>query len=198
MVADDFEVMRNFTGISDPAVSCPSTDAAGNAPKMKRLVTLIRMLLFDIPLRVPASIGLIVAPFLETNCSRRQQPAATHVDSSLCRSCHAQIFAQYSHTGMARSFYQPRPENTIEAYGRPFYHRASDTWFRMERRSAGYYQRRWQIGYIGMEENAEDLKIDYVMGSGNHVRTYLHRTSRGTLDRSGLWPGTRRKAATGR
>jgi tetratricopeptide (TPR) repeat protein len=51
----------------------------------------------------------------------------------------------------------------------------------MERRSDGYYQRRWQIGYRGNEENVEDLKIDYVMGSGNHVRTYLHRTSRGTL-----------------
>jgi predicted CXXCH cytochrome family protein len=145
------------------------------------------MLLFDIPLRVRpvnANIGLIaivVAPFLGTNCSRRQQPAAAYVDSSLCRSCHAQIFARYSHTGMARSFYQPRPENTIEAYGRPFYHRASDTWFRMERRSDGYYQRRWQIGYRGKEENVEDLKVDYVMGSGNHVRTYLHRTGRGTL-----------------
>ena len=147
---------------------------------------------------VKASIGVIamIASLLETNCARRQQPAAAYVDSSLCRGCHAQISAQYSHTGMARSFYQPRPENTIEAYGRPFYHRASDTWFRMERRSDGYYQRRWQIGYRGKEENVEDLKIDYVMGSGNHVRTYLHRTSRGTLveaplawysERGGYW-----------
>jgi tetratricopeptide (TPR) repeat protein len=97
---------------------------------------------------------------------------------------------------MARSFYQPRAENTIEAYGRPFHHRASDTWFRMDRRSDGYYQRRWQIGYKSKEENVEDLKIDYVMGSGNHVRTYLHRTSRGTLieaplawyaERGGYW-----------
>ena len=28
---------------------------------------------------------------------------------------------------------------------------------------------------------ATPAKIDYVMGSGNHVRTYLHRTTRGTL-----------------
>jgi tetratricopeptide (TPR) repeat protein len=82
---------------------------------------------------------------------------------------------------MARSFYRPRPENAIETYGRPFYHRASDTWYRMEQRKDGYYQRRWQIGYRGKEENVDDLKIDYVMGSGNHVRTYLHRTTRGTL-----------------
>jgi tetratricopeptide (TPR) repeat protein len=82
---------------------------------------------------------------------------------------------------MARSFYQPQPENTIEALGRPFYHRASDTWYRMERRAGGYYQRRWQIGYGGKQENIDDLKIDYVMGSGAHVRTYLHRTVRGQL-----------------
>jgi hypothetical protein len=128
-----------------------------------------------------AVIATMVASVLGTNCSRRQQPAAVYVDSNLCRSCHAQISAQYSHTGMARSFYRPQPENSIEAYGRPFYHRASDTWYRMEQRKDGYYQRRWQIGYRGKEENVDDIKIDYVMGSGNHVRTYLHRTTRGTL-----------------
>src|SRR6185437_4423130 len=41
--------------------------------------------------------------------------------------------------------------------------------------------RRWQIGYECKETNVEELEIDYVMGSGNRVRTYLHRTPRGTL-----------------
>ena len=82
----------------------------------------------------------------------------------------------------------------------------------MLQRVGKFYQRRWQIGYRGKEENAEELQIDYVMGSGNHVRTYLHRTSRGTLielplawyaEKGGSWgmnpgydstaPDTRRK-----
>jgi hypothetical protein len=44
-----------------------------------------------------------------------------------------------------------------------------------------YYQRRWRIGYAGNETEVQESRIDYVMGSGNHVRTYLHRTDRGTL-----------------
>ncbi len=62
------------------------------------------------------------------------------------------------------------------------------------------------------EENVDELQIDYVMGSGNHVRTYLHRAVRGTLielplawyaEKGGYWamnpgydvvaPDTRRK-----
>jgi tetratricopeptide (TPR) repeat protein len=49
------------------------------------------------------------------------------------------------------------------------------------RRDGGVLLRRWQAGFQGREENVEELSIDYVMGSGNHVRTYLHRTARGTL-----------------
>src|SRR5436305_7426130 len=51
----------------------------------------------------------------------------------------------------------------------------------MTRRDGAYYQRRWQIGLAGNPINVEELKIDYVMGSGNHARSYLHRTDRGTL-----------------
>ena len=31
------------------------------------------------------------------------------------------------------------------------------------------------------ETNVEESRIDYVLGSGNHARSYLHRTARGTL-----------------
>ena len=59
--------------------------------------------------------------------------------------------------------------------------KASGIWFQTIQKDGAYYQRSWQIGYNGKEENAQDWKIDYVMGSGNHVRTYLHRTIRNTL-----------------
>jgi Flp pilus assembly protein TadD len=84
---------------------------------------------------------------------------------------------------MARAFYQPRPGNTVEDYTRNnrYYHQPSNTWFQMLRRGGKFYQRRWQPGPGGRELNAEELQIDYVLGSGNHVRTYLHRTARNTL-----------------
>jgi predicted CXXCH cytochrome family protein len=94
---------------------------------------------------------------------------------------------------MARSFYRPRAGAIGTA---SFFHKLSATYYSLAERDGKAYQRRWQVGYQGKEENAEELQIDYVMGSGNHVRTYLHRTSRGTLielplawyaEKGGMW-----------
>ena len=48
-------------------------------------------------------------------------------------------------------------------------------------RAGKFYQRRWQIGFDGRDTNVEEKEIDYVLGSGNHARTFLHRTARNTL-----------------
>jgi predicted CXXCH cytochrome family protein len=84
---------------------------------------------------------------------------------------------------MARSFFRPAAANTIEDYRRQntYYHAVSDTHYAMIRRGSEYYQRRWQIGMDGAEINVEELRVDYILGSGNHARSYLHRTAAGTL-----------------
>ena len=51
----------------------------------------------------------------------------------------------------------------------------------MFERGGKYFQRRWQIGFDGRETNVEEKQVDFVLGSGNHARTYLHLTPRGTL-----------------
>jgi predicted CXXCH cytochrome family protein len=133
-----------------------------------------------------------------SSASTVEAQKAEYTDAKECAVCHAGIAATYRRTGMARSFYQPRQENTVEDYTRNnrFYHQASDTWFSMLRRAGKFYQRRWQMGADGRETNIDELQIDYVMGSGNHVRTYLHRAARGTLielplgwypERGGTW-----------
>ena len=75
------------------------------------------------------------------------------------------------------------PANAVEDFtpGKPFYHQASGCYFAMIERDGKYYQRRWQIGYDGRETNVEEKQVDFVLGSGNHSRTYLHLTSRNTL-----------------
>lgn len=129
---------------------------------------------------------------------RPAAPDASYVDSRSCGSCHPIQAQSYGLTGMGRSFYIPQPENRIEDYSRntSYYHAASDTHFRMIERGGKYYQYRYQIGYKGMETNIEEKQIHYVMGSGSHARTYLHRTSRNTLqqlplgwyaEKSGQW-----------
>jgi len=108
---------------------------------------------------------------------------ADYVDSSLCAGCHRNIYEAYQRTAMARSFYRPERGNPAEDYrvNNSYYHAASDTHFTMLERDGKYYQRRYQIGFQGKETNVDEKEIDFVMGSGNHVRTYLHRTSAGAL-----------------
>jgi predicted CXXCH cytochrome family protein len=119
---------------------------------------------------------------LSISCSQApQKSAATNamVDSKACAACHAEIAKTYRLTGMARSFYSVKGE--AAANSPPYYQRASGTSFQMVQREGGTYLRHWQTGPGGREESVEELKVDYVMGSGNHVRTYLHKTGRGTL-----------------
>ena len=105
-----------------------------------------------------------------------------YVDSKVCAACHRQATASFVRTGMGRSLFRPAQKNTIENYATPeFYHALSDTHYAMVQKNGGYYQRRWQVGIGGKETNAEELNIDYVIGSGNHARSYFHRTERGTL-----------------
>lgn len=107
----------------------------------------------------------------------------TYVETRLCAGCHPKIAATYALTGMARSFYRMQPSTATEDYsrGNPYYHEMSGTWYAMLKRDGKYYQRRWRVRPDGQEIHAQELQIDYVMGSGNHVRTYLHRTERGAL-----------------
>jgi len=106
-----------------------------------------------------------------------------YVDPAVCGQCHAGKARTYRQTGMGRSFYRLTAETAVEDFksGLPFYHPASDTWFNMLVRGGKYLQRRWQIGFDGRETNVEEKQIDFVLGSGNHARTYLHLTSRGVL-----------------
>jgi len=110
-------------------------------------------------------------------------PAAAYVNSKSCEGCHLSQARSYRLTGMGRSFYTPRPENRVEDYSRnnAYYHAASDTHFKMIERGGSYYQYRYQLGYQGKETNVEEKQIHFVMGSGTHARTYLHRTIRNTL-----------------
>ena len=96
--------------------------------------------------------------------------------AATCATCHPKIAATYAKTGMARSFH--KPELTQPA---TFYHKLSDTWYAMQNRNGEVYQRRWRIGPDGKEIEVQESRVDYVMGSGNHVKTYLTRTNRGTL-----------------
>src|SRR5271170_732259 len=112
---------------------------------------------------VAATLFLALAA---AGCSRPKQPVRdsnTYVNARVCASCHAGVYESYRHTGMARSFYAPSADSLPDP--EPYFHRASGTWFQMIPTDGAWVQRSWQIGYDGKTESAQDLKIDYVMGS---------------------------------
>ena len=119
------------------------------------------------------SAGMLVAP----------EAQAQYVDAAVCARCHGEIANHYRKTGMGRSFYRLSPANAIEDFtpGKTYYHEASGSYFAMIERDGKYYQRRWQKGFDGRETNVDEKQVDFVMGSGNHVRAYLHLTGRNTL-----------------
>jgi predicted CXXCH cytochrome family protein len=106
-----------------------------------------------------------------------------YADPAQCETCHADIASTFHKTGMGRSFYKLQPGTAVEDFtpGKPYYHEASNTYIAMIARDGKYYQRRWQKGIDGAEINVDEKPVDYVIGSGNHGRTYLHLTTRGEL-----------------
>jgi predicted CXXCH cytochrome family protein len=82
---------------------------------------------------------------------------------------------------MGRSFARVSPKNT-PGFGKPFYHQASDSYFAMITRDGKVYQRRWQIGFDGKETNVDEKQADFIVGSGNHSKTFLHLTTRNLLE----------------
>jgi tetratricopeptide (TPR) repeat protein len=136
----------------------------------------------------------------------------TYADPASCGTCHDEIARTYGLTGMARSFATLRPgaprawlAEALGGGGR-LHHAASNRHYTMLERDGRVYQRRHDIGFDGNEANVVELEASYVVGSGNHARTFLHRSADGRLrqmpvswyaDRGGYWamsPGYDRPA----
>lgn len=105
-------------------------------------------------------------------------PAGEYAEATSCATCHAKIWETYQRTGMGRAFGLPTPENTPVG---SFYHQASESQFTIEWRDGKAYQRRHQVDAAGRVVNVFEKSVDFILGSGNHARTFLHRTERGTL-----------------
>lgn len=156
-------------------------------------------------------VGVLLIVWGVRGGTQKQQPtgnaSSEYVDAAVCASCHREIAATYKKTGMARSFYRPTTKNVVEDYTgtHTVSHQASGLQYRMEERDGRFFQRRSEAGFDGQEGNVREEQVDYVIGSGNHARTYLHRSATGHLiempvswytERSGSWamsPGYDRK-----
>jgi predicted CXXCH cytochrome family protein len=130
-----------------------------------------------------------------------------YVDGAICASCHQDIAETYRKTGMGRSFSIPTAATVVEDYthANTVFHQLSGLRYTMVQRNGEFFERRSQTGFDGNETNVMEERIDYVVGSGNHSRSYLHRAPDGQLielpvswysEGSGYWamsPGYDRK-----
>ena len=122
-------------------------------------------------------------PMLRATSLHAQQVADGYADPASCISCHAAIDASYKKTGMGRSLHPIGTSDPVEVHTNQngLYNKASDRFYRIAKRNGAYFEQRFQVGFEGKESNREEFQIDYVVGSGNHARTFLHRTTEGKL-----------------
>ena len=111
------------------------------------------------------------------------QAQSDYVDPSVCASCHGDIAATYRKTGMGRSFSHPTAQNFIgeNSQNNTLDHKLSGFSYTMVQHDGKFFERRHTIGFDGNETNIVEEQVDYVIGSGNHARTFLHRTAQGQL-----------------
>jgi hypothetical protein len=105
-----------------------------------------------------------------------------YVNDRTCTYCHAEKYRSYQAVGMAKSFYRPTSRPPIEDFEHNhFFHAPSQRHYELSLRDGEYWFRRWQLDDEGQPINPFETKVDWILGSGHHVRTYLYQNASGEL-----------------
>jgi len=119
---------------------------------------------------------LILACSRPTPEAPSQPPAdAFYVGAAACTGCHAGIARSFASTGMGRSLY---PMEGAAAAG---YARFPDTVtiaagklaYSVFEKDGRFYQKQYQVDAAGHEVNVDVREARYVIGSGNHSRSFV-------------------------
>lgn len=108
--------------------------------------------------------------------------AEGYVPDHVCADCHSDKAESFSEVAMSRSFYRPAEQKIIEDFGAlPFYHEPSKRYYEMEWDGEAYQFRRYRMTLAGDKVDEFSVKVDWIMGSGNHARVYLYQTPDGAM-----------------
>ncbi|MDA0206434.1 MAG: hypothetical protein O3A53_06820 [Acidobacteria bacterium] len=139
---------------------------------------------------LPLLAGVVVLlALLGCSPALSQQPESVlggdesaYVDAAACAGCHAEIAASYAQTGMARAFDAATPESMAHlGADTTFNHDKTGHSYQISQRDGAYYMQRHETAPDGSPTNVFEMRIDYIMGSGNHARSYVHQYSNGKL-----------------
>jgi predicted CXXCH cytochrome family protein len=134
-----------------------------------------------------ATAAVAIAVFAwSASRQRSEQDSVTrsaYIEAKQCEACHAGIHDSYQHVAMARSFAVVQKASQIEDYDREnhFCHAPSGRHYEVFRRDGHIFQRRYELDSQGNQANAFEQEATYAIGSGNHARSFLHRSSSGEL-----------------
>ena len=107
---------------------------------------------------------------------------SSYVADQLCADCHQEIYDSYQQVAMSKSFYDFDPDNLQESFQENhFYHVASANHYEMNVNDGEFELTRYKLRKDGTKSHVKKQTAQYVVGSGNHVRTYLYRNGPGEL-----------------
>ena len=130
----------------------------------------------------PSAPGPEADPVTKLGYTVSTGAAPGYIEDRACAMCHAEIYGAYSQTGMARSFLRPAGHQVIEDFSRARgEHKPSKRHFAMAFDEGKYRFRRYQSDDEGNAYNVFEREVDWILGSGDHARTYLYQTESGEL-----------------
>jgi hypothetical protein len=104
-----------------------------------------------------------------------QDPEVAYVGRDACRRCHYEIYSSYTRTGMGRAFTPVGPEVNQEEFNiaPELAVTSSGLNYRMSSRDGRAFQRQFLLGAAGEEVVADEREVTFILGSGNHSRSYV-------------------------
>jgi len=148
---------------------------------MQRFRQMHRAIIASVALIAVILFGVLF--ILKHNRNKSSPQTTGEADSASCATCHAEIVETYRQTGMGRSFHRLNPKQTWEDFQNrnTLHHQPSGMTYTMLQHDGTFYESRQTTGYEGKLTAPYKKQIDYVIGSGNHAHTYLHRSPEGKL-----------------
>lgn len=132
-------------------------------------------------MRLLAALPLVAFAAVSAACNTSKPAAssAAYAPPSSCAGCHDAIWKTFRNSGMGRSFAAFRADAAPAGFTvrNMYYHPASGRRYRMYIRDGRAFMRRYQSAPHGGEVNVVEKQIDYVIGSGYKVLTFLHRNA---------------------
>ncbi len=108
--------------------------------------------------------------------------APGYVPDAACADCHEDLAESYRSVGMSRSFAPMTPDVvTADFDGATFVHELSGDHYEFVRRGDEFFQRRWRVDDQGRRHSEHEQRMDWIVGSGSRVQTFLHQTPSGEM-----------------